>query len=67
MRVLNFDVGRDVGSEHHLDQKDQNGDVLAQKKSLRIVSGESAIEKIQTNKLKIENINYDYEVPAIHF
>ena len=52
MRVLNFDVGRDVGSEHHLDQKDQNGDVLVQKKSLRIVSGESAIEKIQTNKLK---------------
>ena len=28
MLVLNFDVGRDVGSEHHLDQKDQNGDVF---------------------------------------
>lgn len=48
MLVLNFDVGRDVGSEHHLDQKDQNGDVLVQKKSWGSGLGKSAIEKVQT-------------------
>ena len=46
MLVLNFDVGRDVGSEHHLDQKDQNGVSFLKRDYWELVSGESAIEKI---------------------